>query len=135
MKRLAGLRFVAAALVAALALSGCVPGQSDGQGAPDITDEDAATVLALRSEPFDESKVAIVTAALEDAGVAIAQTWDPDAEEVVRITPWQVQNMAAEAANDGGVTGAELAALSPTRRPTSTHGTCRLTAPLAPGRS
>ena len=114
MKRLARLRDLAAALVAALALTGCIPGAPTEPSPSGIRADDAATVLELRSEPFDESKVALVTAELESAGVAIAETWDTAAAEVVRITPWQVQNMTAEAANDGGVSGAELAAVSPT---------------------
>ncbi len=114
MKRLVRLRFLAAALAATLALTGCIPGAPGDPGTSGIGADDAAIVLELRSEPFDESKVALVTTELETAGVAIAETWDPDAAEVVRITPWQVQNMSAEAANDGGVSGAELAAVSPT---------------------
>ena len=98
---------------AVLALSGCVPTAQDPEK-PAIDADALARVEQLRSLPFDESKVAIVTDALRAAGVAVADTWDPDAPEVVRITSWQAQNMAAEAANDGGMTGAELEAASPT---------------------
>jgi hypothetical protein len=105
---------VVAVIVAALTLTGCIPGAPESPSTSGIPDADAALVLELRSQPFDGSKVTIVTQALERAGVAIAATWDPEGSEVVRITPWQVQNMTAEAANDGGVSGAELAAVSPT---------------------
>ncbi|CAN5477598.1 hypothetical protein BH09ACT4_BH09ACT4_06540 [soil metagenome] len=106
------LRSMALAVVLALALSGCVPTSSE----PDVPAIDAdalALVNQLRELPFDESKVAIATTALEAAGVAITDTWDPAASEVVRITPWQVQNLASEAANQGGMSGAELEAISP----------------------
>jgi hypothetical protein len=100
---------------AVLVVSGCVPTASEPESEfPGIDADAQAIVDELRSLPFDESKVAIVTSALDAAGVAIAETWDPDAQEVVRITPWQAQNMAIEAANEGGLSGAELEAMSPT---------------------
>ena len=101
---------------AVLVLSGCVPPAPAPESESEFSaiDSDAlALVEELRSRPFDESKIELVTTALDAAGVAIADTWDPAAPEVVRITPWQVQNMAIEAANDGGVSGAELEAISP----------------------
>jgi hypothetical protein len=105
---------LASVVGAVLVLSGCVPTTPEPDSEFPAIDAGAlALVEQLRSLPFDESKVAIVTTALDEAGVAIAESWDPDAPEVVRITPWQAQNMAIEAANDGGVSGAELDAASP----------------------
>ncbi len=115
MRRLIAFRPLALLVGAVLVLSGCVPTAPEPESEFPAIDADAlALVDQLRSLPFDESKVAIVTTALDAAGVAIADTWDPDAAEVVRITPWQAQNMAIQAANDGGVSGAELEAASPT---------------------
>jgi hypothetical protein len=108
------VRPLAFALGAILALSGCVPSTSDDSEFPAIDPEAMALVEQLRSLPFDERSVEIVSDVLTSAGVAIATDWDPDASEVVRITPWQMQNMAVEAANEGGVTGAELEAVAET---------------------
>jgi hypothetical protein len=108
---------LAAVMGAVLVVSGCVPTASEPESESEFPAIDAdaqALVEELRSLPFDESQVQLVTAALDAAGVAIADTWDPDAPEVVRITPWQAQNMAVEAANGGGLSGAELEAASPT---------------------
>jgi hypothetical protein len=112
-RRPTAFRPLALLVGAVLLLSGCVPTAPDPES-PAIDADALAVVDELRGLPFDESKVAIVTTALDAAGVAIADSWDPDAPEVVRITPWQAQNMAIEAANDGGVSGAELEAASPT---------------------
>ncbi|HEV7743254.1 MAG TPA: hypothetical protein VGO65_12635 [Pseudolysinimonas sp.] len=106
------IRPLALAALLALVLSGCVPTATPPDAAP-IDPDAQALVQELRSLPFDQSKVDLVAGALDAAGVAVADTWDPDATAVVRITPWQMQNMAAEAANDGGVSGAELEAISP----------------------
>jgi hypothetical protein len=106
---------LASVVGAVLVLSGCVPTGPEPESEFPAIDADAqALVDQLRRLPFDESKVAIVAMALDEAGVAIADTWDPSAPEVVRITPWQAQNMAIEAANEGGMSGAELEAVSPT---------------------
>jgi hypothetical protein len=107
------IRPLALALGAILALSGCVPSESDDAEFPAIDPAALKLVEQLRSLPFDEASVGIATDALESAGVAIDDVWDPAANEVVRITPWQAQNMAVEAANGGGVSGAELEAISP----------------------
>ncbi len=113
MRRLSILRLLAFALGPLLLITGCVPTDSAESEFPAI-DADARTLVEqLRSLPFDEKNVAIVTDELESAGIAIAEEWDESAHEVVRVTPWQAQNMAAEAANEGGVSGAELAAISP----------------------
>ncbi len=110
MTRLMGVRCVALALVVALGLSACVPSDP----APSTIDPGAQQkVDQLRGEPFDESSVAIVHDELAGAGVAIDGAWDAAAHEIIRITPWQLQNMATEAANGGGVSGAELDAASP----------------------
>ncbi|MEO8093387.1 MAG: hypothetical protein ABI632_00510 [Pseudolysinimonas sp.] len=52
--------------------------------------------------------MAIVTDQLTAAGVVVKDEWDAADKAVVRSTPWQVQNMAAEAANGGGIPGIEL---------------------------
>jgi hypothetical protein len=107
------VRPLALALGAILALSGCVPSESDDAEFPAIDPAALKLVEQLRSLPFDAASVGIATDTLESAGVAIDDVWDPAAKEVVRITPWQTQNMAVEAANGGGVSGAELEAISP----------------------
>ena len=113
MRRLSILRPLAFALGALLLITGCVPASAPESEFPAIDADARMLVEQLRSLPFGEKNVAIVTHELESAGVAIADEWDENAREVVRVTPWQAQNMAAEAANEGGVSGAELAAISP----------------------
>jgi hypothetical protein len=108
------LKPIALAVVVVLGVSGCVPSTTPESDSSAIDAGALKSVAELRSLPFDESSVAIVSHALTDAGVAIADAWDDTAHEIIRITPWQVQNMAAEAANGGGVTGAELVEMAPT---------------------
>ncbi|HEX7835676.1 MAG TPA: hypothetical protein VF479_09440 [Pseudolysinimonas sp.] len=114
MRRTRFVRPVALALTAIIALSGCVPPDTPESDFPPIDPDAKALVEQLRSLPFDEASVALVRDVLDAAGVAITQEWDPQASEVVRITPWQLQNMAVQAANMGGVTGAELESVATT---------------------
>jgi len=104
---------LAISVCATLVLSGCVP--SAEPSASDPIDEHAASLVAdLRDLPFDDGSIEIVTEQLGAAGVSISEAWDDTETAIVRTTPWQVQNMAAEAANGGGVSGAELESMSAT---------------------
>jgi hypothetical protein len=114
MGRFTLLKPLALSIVLALAIAGCGASPESSNGNPAVDAQALKKVEQLRSLPFDESRVAVVTTELTDAGVAITDEWADTATELIRITPWQVQNMAAEAANEGGVSGEELAALSPT---------------------
>ncbi len=104
---------IAVTVILALALAGCGPSVGAGDSMP-IDSGALQKVEQLRSLPFDASKVAIVTDALENAGVAIEEEWNRSGTEIIRATAWQAQNMAIEAANEGGLSGAELAAVAPT---------------------
>lgn len=107
------LRPIAFTVIVALALTGCGPSAGSSDSFP-IDPAALQKVEQLRSLPFDASSVAIVTDVLQDAGVAIEEDWSGAATEMIRTTSWQAQNMAVEAANEGGLSGAELAAVAPT---------------------
>ncbi|MCU1579363.1 MAG: hypothetical protein JWP19_1567 [Rhodoglobus sp.] len=111
MPRRRSFRFAAVAMVAVIALSGCVPSAPPASSTIDTAAQ--KKVDQLRSGSFDEASVKIVGDELVAAGVAVEDAWDDTAHELVRITPWQLQNMAIEAANGGGASGAELDAASP----------------------
>lgn len=112
-------RVVAAAMaVVMLAASGC-----GGSGADDtdavrpgprpVTAEDAAMVDALRAPPFTAANVSVVVDLLERSGVGVYPDDAADGVEPVRLTGWQVSNLAVEAANGGGVAGHLLGELAP----------------------
>lgn len=96
---------------AALVLTACVPvdsgsGSGEAEGAQGLVDR-------LRALPFGDDAIEAVDEVLEDAGALVQDEWDPGASEVVRVTAWQRVNLAAEAANGGGPTGAELEGIVP----------------------
>jgi hypothetical protein len=96
-------RILLAFLPVLLILSGCDGGSSGSS-------EAAASEPAhrLRALPFGDTQLGLVRSILEQAGVGIDR-----ADRPVRVTAWQAQNMALEAANGGGVPGATLDALAP----------------------
>ena len=73
-------------------------------------------VAALRQLPFDASRVDVARQILNDSGVLILDGFgadEPAAMGPVTVSDWQLRNMAAQAANGGGVTSEALGALAP----------------------
>src|SRR5688572_9455049 len=93
-------RILIALLPMLLMLSAC-DGGSSGAAAPE-------PVHQLRTLPFGETQLSLARSILTQAGVGIDRVDRP-----VRVTAWQAQNLAVEAANGGGISGATLDALAP----------------------
>ena len=119
-------RVVALGVVMALALTACtatagmdVAPRADITAAPVPSaeyaeDQGPAAVAALRALPFSEASVESFVRILERSGVEVVEGFDSRAAAPVHLTRWQAENMAAEVANGGGVTGRTLAELAPT---------------------
>lgn len=113
------IRYAAAitTIVMSLLVAGCTKA---GDDSPDPQPwrplpVDAAarkSVDTLRALPYKAGNVEVVTKVLETAGVGVYPDDARDGAEPVRLTRWQVRNLATEAANGGGVRGATLAALA-----------------------
>lgn len=106
------------ALVAVVMAAGCKSGSEPGGGEAarveplPVQPADQAAVDALRALPFNAASVAIVVEVLGRAKVGVYPDEATDGSEPVRLTRWQVGNMAAEAANGGGVHGTALSELA-----------------------
>lgn len=103
------------ALAAVLVAAGCdKPGfepDADGVARPQplpVTTADQEAIDTLRALPFDAAKVDVVTQVLRRAKVGVYPDDASTGAEPVRLTTWQVRNLAVEAANGGGVSGATL---------------------------
>ncbi|MCP2328376.1 hypothetical protein HDA40_006883 [Hamadaea flava] len=114
-------RLIAAVVAVALlaTVSACSHDDKPDSARPSIDPASAAKVSKLRRLPFDADQVGVLADELAAAGVGITQ--DPTTPsgptlqlQTVRLTGWQLQNMAAEAANGGGVRGDLLATTAPT---------------------
>lgn len=118
---MSGIRGVVAVLVVAVLVvgSGCArsddgaSGEAAASGALPVDPAAQSVVDELRALPFDESKRDVVAGLLAEAGVGVYPDDATDGSEPVRLTEWQVGNLAAEAANGGGVTGETLRELAP----------------------
>lgn len=103
-------RWGAALMAILLLVAGCT---KDAPGA-DSAARQKPRVEVLRSLPFGDAAVGVVTEVLEQAGVGV---YDDGAEvtdgKPVRVMRWQVRNLAIDAANGGGVPGNVLAELAP----------------------
>lgn len=75
-----------------------------------------SSVAALRALPFTEATVDGFASVLERSGVEVVEDFGSTATAPVRVTRWQVENMAAELANGGGPTGRTLDSLAPVPR-------------------
>jgi hypothetical protein len=63
----------------------------------------------MRALPFSDASVAAASSVLRSAGVEIVGNQAPDTgTQPVRLTDWQVRNLAAEAANGGGTRAATI---------------------------
>lgn len=67
----------------------------------------------LHEGPFGDAHVRIAAETLQRAGVGVADGFGPGGSEPVRLTRWQVRNLAAEAYARGGQTGAEIDTMVP----------------------
>jgi len=85
------------------------PTRPDRACAADTT----AQVARLRSQPFGESNIAALTGVLTRAGVGIANA-GADGHQPVRVNRWQLQHLALQAANGGGIRGEDLDRLTGT---------------------
>lgn len=117
-----GIRGVVAVVVAVLVVgSGCARSGTDQEGpgsgavleALPVDPRAQSVVDELRALPFDESKLQLIGGLLAEAGVGVYPDDAVDGSEPVRLSEWQVGNLAAEAANGGGVTGETLRELAP----------------------
>jgi hypothetical protein len=107
------------ALTAVLLAAGCkssatAPGAA-GVARPEplpVAAADQVAVDALRALPIDASKVADVTQVLRRAKVGVYPDDAVTGAEPLRLTTWQVRNLAVEAANGGGVSGVTLSELA-----------------------
>lgn len=73
-------------------------------------------VSALRQLPFDSSTLEVARSIVEAAGIQVVsddETSDPPTAAVA-ISEWELRNVAAQAANGGGVPAVTLAELAPT---------------------
>lgn len=70
-------------------------------------------VAQLRQMPFSDSTLGVVTAVLRESGIGVYDDSAAAGLEPVRVTQWQARNLAVEAANGGGVSGAVLDKLTP----------------------
>ena len=98
-------------LAALLAGAACAP-TTDPATLADIDPAAQSALDSIRELPFDESRVHALSRVLTAAGVEVVEGPDPG-DSAVSVTSWQTGNMAAEVANGGGLTGAELAELAP----------------------
>lgn len=110
--------------VLALALAACSSGASgppEGSaasgtsGAVAVPGADVA-VASLRALPFNQGTVDTFATILARSGVEVVDDFTDSASAPVRVTRWQVENMAAELANGGGTTGRALDSLTPVPR-------------------
>ncbi len=102
-------RWCAAGLAVALFATGCTGAtDSAGQASP----PQRRLAETLQALPFGDV-MDIVTDALTQAGVGVSEDGAAAAASPVRLTRWQVRNLAVEAANGGGIAGATLAAAAP----------------------
>ncbi|MFI0352560.1 hypothetical protein [Actinomadura sp. 9N407] len=93
-----------------LVISGCgIVGARDHAG-----DDPAELVRRLRSGTFGTEQVNVVIGVLRRAGAGVYDDFGPTGGPPIRLTRWQVRNLAAEAAAGGGRTGADLNAEFPT---------------------
>lgn len=109
-------RVVAYALVVVLLLTGC-DSPDEPESAPSwqalaVDAGSQALVDRLRGMPFRAANIDVVTGVLRAAGVGVYRDDAVDGAEPVRLTSWQVRNLATEAANGGGVSGATLSAVA-----------------------
>jgi hypothetical protein len=84
------------------------------QGAPGDVPSATDSVAWLRALPFTEATVDRFAEVLRASGVDVVADMSSSSTAAVRVTRWQVENMAVEAANGGGISGRTLAALAPT---------------------
>jgi hypothetical protein len=103
-----------------LGVAGCTSSGTPGAGGSAdgtlaSTQRENALVASLRATPFSEDTVNGFVAVLQDSGIEVVDDVTSTATAAVRVTRWQAENMAAETANGGGVTGRTLAELAPTR--------------------
>jgi hypothetical protein len=102
---------VASLLCVAMVVSGCQGGHDSASTSAPVEQNQVA---ALRALPFTEHNVDVVTGVLRQAGVGISADTAAAGAEPVRLTAWQARNLAAEAANGGGIRGDDLTALAGT---------------------
>jgi len=104
--------WLAVAVAASLLLTGCTShGTARGYGVNNASAVDSAAraqVDRLRAVPFGPAQVGVVTDVLHTAGVGVYPAGSDGGNEPVRFMDWQVGNLAAEAANGGGVRGSTL---------------------------
>lgn len=133
-------RLVAIAVLIAVGLTACtsgpgdsapptpgVTGGSNASAAPTAGSESAdaaapaaagespaeSAVEQVRAMPFGQASVDAFAAVLTEAEVEIVDGFATSATAAVRVDRWQVENMAAEVANGGGVTGRTLDSWTP----------------------
>lgn len=103
-------RWGAAMTAIVLLVAGC----TNNAAKEDSAGRQNSQIEVLRALPFGDGAQDVVTDVLERAGVGV---YDDDAEvtdgKPVRVTRWQVRNLAIEAANGGGLPGNVLAELAP----------------------
>jgi hypothetical protein len=99
----------AALMCVALVASGC-----GHDPASPATPVEQTQVAALRALPFTEHNVGVATDVLKQAGVSVSADDAATGTAPVRLTSWQTRNLAAEAANGGGIRGEDLTALAGT---------------------
>lgn len=108
------VRLAAALTAAVLVASGCSGSEPASDDRPAIDPVSAAKVAQLRELPFWDGNVKVLRDQLEAAGVGVTDDVSTPGAATVRLSGWQVQNMAAEAANGGGVRGDLLATIAKT---------------------
>lgn len=99
---------VGLALALVVALAAC----SSGTAEPPAPS--GGLVAQVRALPFGQRSVDALRAVLVGSGVEVVDGFDSPASAPVRLTSWQVENMAAEVANGGGTSGQTLATFAPT---------------------
>lgn len=108
------LRTVAYAVLVSVVISACSTPADRREGADDAVDAAARTqVERLRALPFTTDSLRPVEDVLAAAGVEVVDDVTSSPGGGMALTRWQVANLAAEAANGGGVSGDTLAVFAP----------------------
>lgn len=109
MRRIAALM----AMVLLTGTAGCSGTTKNGSTSSAVPNDDRQ-ITVLRAEPFGDQALGVVNDVLARSGVGVNDNGgEVTTHTTMRLTRWQVRNLAIEAANGGGVPAEELSAAVP----------------------